>query len=108
MEISHISFDTIKELYKTNKHVATLQDYVTQCLQWRFAKILKDNITRINGSVSQSEQTRMTKKQSFSIQEYIMEINLIWQSIDYNDLKYVTKNRFYKFLAENKILQNPD
>ena len=50
----------------------------------------------------------MTKKQSFSVQEFAMEIQLIWNSVDVNDLKYITKSKLYKFLAENKILQNPD
>lgn len=36
------------------------------------------------------------------------EIQLVWGQIDHNDVNYITKQRFYKFLAENKIQQNPD
>ena len=54
------------------------------------------------------QQARIGKDLQFRTHEYVAEVESLWTCIDLAQNKEISKARLYKFLSEQKILQNAD
>ena len=58
--------------------------------------------------LDQKRQDKISKEISFRVEQFVDEIGNLWKVVDGQQESEITKNKFYKFLSENKILQNAD
>jgi len=70
--------------------------------------MLNQNLAKMSHSMSQNEQTRISKRVNFTAQEFLKEVQSLWSVIDVKENNNISKHRFYRFLSEFKIAQNAD
>lgn len=58
--------------------------------------------------LDQKQQDKISKDVTFRVDQFVEEIGNLWTSVDTQQQQEITKHKFYKFLSENKILQNAD
>lgn len=58
--------------------------------------------------LDQKQQDKISKDVDFRVEQFVEEIGSLWSSVDTQQEQEITKHKLYKFLSENKILQNAD
>ena len=54
------------------------------------------------------EQERVEKGAQFSLNDYLKEVNIIWDSIDVFRNKELKKTKLFKWFGESKLMLQPD
>ena len=108
LSISHLSLDTLQEIYRVNKYCNALQQLLKRHLTQRYVKQVMWKLAKQGFGLDLKQQARIGKDLQFRTHEYVAEVESLWTCIDTAQNKEISKARLYKFLSEQKILQNAD
>lgn len=72
---------------------------------------MKNLVTKLQKccyNIDFAQSLKIAKMANFSLNMYLNQVDEVWNYLDPLGLKEISKNKFYKFMNENKIMQNAD
>lgn len=65
-------------------------------------------MSKVGYTMDQKKQSTLRKQTNFKLDDYLHEIDSVWNQVDFQGNKEITKNKFYRYLSDAKLLLNAE
>lgn len=108
LQITHISLESVLEIYKINKQILNFHSFIRAQMLKRHIEHLSQKMQKVGYGMDQKLVAQIERNQTFKLEDYLEEIQHVWNQVDHAQNKEISKTKFYRFLNDQKLVLNAD